>query len=167
MWDWCVWMIRSMEKISVIDIGFFYCILSFPILSHISIRFCFFSLFCWSTLLCYVLSCSAMPCPVLLYLISFNSVNQFTARWDIIYVYKNNYPHIHSRFCCYGDSSVRFELPSCGGAAGHCLSNRILPGLGLVDGMLWWPGMGGAPTCQGPPQQKLEVAEMVRNVFVS
>ncbi len=58
------------------------------------------------------------------------------------------------------------ELPPGCCAAGHLLSNCIIPGLGLDDGTLWRPGMGGALSCQKPSQQKMGLDEMVRRVFV-
>ncbi|XP_049433819.1 solute carrier family 28 member 3-like isoform X3 [Epinephelus fuscoguttatus] len=45
-------------------------------------------------------------------------------------------------------------------AAGHRLGNRILPGLGLDDGPLWRPGVGGALSYQRPSQQKLVLDQM-------
>lgn len=56
-----------------------------------------------------------------------------------------------------------FELPPGCRAAGHLLSNRILPGMGLDDGTLWRPGVGGALSYQRPSQQKLVLDQMVRN----
>lgn len=54
--------------------------------------------------------------------------------------------------------------PGCR-AAGHLLGYHILPGLGLDDGTLWRPGVGGALSYQRPSQQKLVLDQMVRNVL--
>lgn len=79
--------------------------------------------------------------------------------------------HVNSRFvfrlCCHGDSGMCPELPAGCGAAGHLLGNHILPGLGLDDGALWRPAVGGSHSYQRPSQKKLVLDQMVRNQCVS
>ncbi|XP_044052177.1 solute carrier family 28 member 3-like isoform X5 [Siniperca chuatsi] len=75
-------------------------------------------------------------------------------------------PGFSSRLRCHSHSGMCPELsPGCL-AAGHHLGNRILPGLGLDDGMLWRPGVGGALSYQRPSQQKL-VLDQMDNICVT
>nr|XP_046243554.1 solute carrier family 28 member 3-like isoform X2 [Scatophagus argus] len=69
-------------------------------------------------------------------------------------------PGFSSRLDCNSDSSMCPELPPGSRAAGHLTGNCILPGLGLDDGTLWRPSVGGALSCQRPSQQKLVLDEM-------
>lgn len=67
-----------------------------------------------------------------------------------------------SRLHCHSDCSVCPELPPGRRAAGHLPAHSILPGLGLVDGTLWRPDVGGALSNQRSSQQMLVSDEMVR-----
>lgn len=67
-----------------------------------------------------------------------------------------------SRLHCHSDRSVCPELPPGRRAAGHLPAHSILPGLGLVDGTLWRPDVGGALSNQRSSQQMLVSDEMVR-----
>ena len=69
------------------------------------------------------------------------------------------------RMLCRSDSGLCPELSPGSWAAGHRVDGGILPGLGLVDEELRRQDLGEDPSGPKPPQQKLVLDKMVRNMM--